>query len=239
MERNSLGRLVACGPALQSARVLLRDLYYPGGVAIAGKAICGLPKAGTIGSAARPFPARGIAEPQIVIGNMPGYPARLGLSRDGGFWLSRLRRAHASGRVRAARGRFPRGDDADHPARVSGSRPRSPPAVDCHEPMQFGSHQGARHREALGAAALLRASGPASTRTAKWWRACTAGSAAAITASPPRVDTAQGLVIVSKGSGRVLLDRSGASHMNEVIAVLNQPTEVPQAERRASRCSAS
>ena len=32
MERNTLGRIVACGPALDDARVLLRDLHYPAGV---------------------------------------------------------------------------------------------------------------------------------------------------------------------------------------------------------------
>ena len=35
MEKNHLGRLVACGAGLDGAKTLLRDLYYPHGVAIA------------------------------------------------------------------------------------------------------------------------------------------------------------------------------------------------------------
>ena len=35
MEKNHLGRLVACGAGLDGAKSLLRDLYYPHGVAIA------------------------------------------------------------------------------------------------------------------------------------------------------------------------------------------------------------
>ena len=34
MQKNHLGRLVACGPALDAPEVLLRDLHYPHGVAI-------------------------------------------------------------------------------------------------------------------------------------------------------------------------------------------------------------
>jgi sugar lactone lactonase YvrE len=65
----------------------LRDLYYPHGVAIAadGKTLWfteswkhQIRRAAVSG--------RDIAAPQTVIGNMPGYPTRLGYCAGGGFW---------------------------------------------------------------------------------------------------------------------------------------------------------
>ena len=76
--------------------------------------------------------------------------------------------------------------------------------------MQFGSDQGARHPEALGSAALLWPAGriDAEGEAVDSMHSRAGGSYHGITAA---CETPQGLVIVSKGSGRLLLDSTGDS----------------------------
>ena len=99
--------------------------------------------------------ATAIGPVSTVNGNLPGYPARLAKARPQRLLAQLLCRAHASRRVRAARGRFPRGDDGNHRTSLLG-RTRIASGEDCHEPMQWGWPQGARHPEAVGPAAFLR-----------------------------------------------------------------------------------
>ena len=209
MERNSLGRIVACGPALQSARVLLARAQLSGRrrdrrrwrSLVHRKLRPSRQPRGRF----RPWRRRRAADrdPQYA-----GLPVASRPEPRRRFLAQPLRRAHASGRVRAARGRFSRGDDADHPARVldraRAGHQRRLPGADADR-----RHQGARHPEALGAAALLRASGPARRRrrSGRDLHSRVGGRYHGITAA---IETAQGLVIVSKGSGRVLLQQTEA-----------------------------
>ena len=101
MAKNHLGRLVACGPGSEAPRVLLRDLFYPNGLAIAAGELW-FTEAWNHRVSRATIDGRGIKPPQTVIGNLPGYPARLGPASGGGFWLALFACAHASRRVRAA-----------------------------------------------------------------------------------------------------------------------------------------
>lgn len=96
MEKRHNGRLITCGAALDSATTLLRDLYYPYGVTIA-------PDTGQLWFSESwahrvsrmPLPHNGAAQPEIVLRNLPGYPARLHGDGRGGFYLGLFaRRTH-------------------------------------------------------------------------------------------------------------------------------------------------
>ena len=50
------------------------------------------------------------------------------------------------------------------------------------------------------------------------------------------IETAQGVVIVSKGSGRVLLHQSGMTPMNEMAVIDRAAENVVCRKARASRC---
>jgi hypothetical protein len=208
MERNSLGRIVACGPAFENARVLLRGLNYPGGLAASdgylwfsesfAHRISRVPVSGA--------GATGAA--QIVIRNMPGYPSRLGRSADGGFWLSVFGvRTHLIEFVL-------REDDFREemmrtvpqifwiaPALASGG--------DCREPMQIGAVKALGIQKpwapprSYGLLARLDVAG----EVVESLHSRVGGRYHGITAA---VETAQGVVIISKGSGRVLLRQADA-----------------------------
>ena len=159
MQKNRLGRLVACGPGFAEPRVLLDGLHYPHGLAILAR---------------RPQPVvHRKLEPSCKPGAIAGphhgqggsrerQPAGLsGTADQGARWrllAQHLCRAHAPRRVRAARGRFPRGNDAYHRAGAvgrAGARHDWPlPRADA-----VRLDQGARHPEAVGAAALVRLAG--------------------------------------------------------------------------------
>ena len=49
MERNKLGRIIGCDAGLGNARVALRGLEFPGGLAVSPTDSSGLPKASRIG----------------------------------------------------------------------------------------------------------------------------------------------------------------------------------------------
>ena len=184
MERNVLGRIIACGPALENAHVLLRGLNYPGGLAVAADGHLWFTESfahrvsRALISSARRHRSTADRDPQharLSVASRPRRRRRL-LAQS-------LCRAYALDRVRAAGGRFPRGHDADDfaslldRARADDQRRLSGTYADRRD-------QGARHPETLGAATLLRARSRGSTPTAKWRKPCTAGWAAAITASP-------------------------------------------------------
>lgn len=89
MAKNHLGRLISCGPGLDTAQVLLRNMHYPSGVSVAadGKSLWFVES--WIHRVSRAsIDGFEISAPQTVIGNLPGYPARIGSALGGGFWLS-------------------------------------------------------------------------------------------------------------------------------------------------------
>ena len=208
MERNHLGRLVGCGAGLDGAKSLLRDLYYPHGVAIAadGRTLWFTESwKHRISRAA--ISGRGIGEPQTAIGNMPGYPTRLGHCAAGGFWLSVFA-------VRTHLVEFVLGEDEFRQEMMATIRPGlwiSPALASsghCLEPMQFGGIKALGIEKpwapprSYGLLVRLDEDGEA----VESLHSRVGGRHHGITAA---CDTAQGLVIVSRGSGRVLLDRSG------------------------------
>jgi sugar lactone lactonase YvrE len=96
MEKRHNGRLIACGPALDSASTILGDLYYPYGVAIApdtGRVWFSESWAHRVSRIA--LPGNGAAHAEILLRNLPGYPARLHPDGHGGFYLGIFaRRTH-------------------------------------------------------------------------------------------------------------------------------------------------
>ena len=175
----------AATPRCANARVLLRGLNYPGGLAVAEGQLWFTESFGHRLSRAAISAAGSIGAPQIVIRNMPGYPSRLGRSSDGGFVAQPVWRAHAFDRVRPARGRFSRGDDAHHSKQNIGWRRRFRTAAIASSRCSSAASRRSEFRS------LGRRRGPTdwsrgSIATAKRWRACTAGLAAVTTASPRR-----------------------------------------------------
>ncbi len=209
MERNTLGRIVACGPALDNARVLLRGLNYPGGLAVAADGHLWFTESfGHRLSHALIEAPGAIAAPQIVIRNMPGYPSRLGRAADGGFWLSLFGvRTHLIEFV------LREDDFREEMMRTI------PPAYwiapglastgDCLEPMQSGSIKALGIQKpwapprSYGLVARLDADG----EVVETLHSRVGGRYHGITAA---IETAQGVVIVSKGSGCVLLHHADA-----------------------------
>ncbi len=209
MERNALGRIVACGPALDNARVLLRGLHYPGGLAVAPDGHLWFTEglAHRVSRALISGPAA-IAAPQIVIRNMPGYPSRLGRSAAGGFWLSVFA-------VRTHLIEFVLREDDFREEMMRTIRPAYwiAPALattgDCLEPMQIGGVKALGIQKpwapprSYGLVARLDADG----EVVETLHSRVGGRYHGITAA---IETAQGVVIISKGSGRVLLRQTDA-----------------------------
>ena len=208
MQKNRAGRLVACGPGLDKPAVLLRDLAYPHGLAIAGdgKNLL-MTESWSHRVSTAPLQGPGIGKMIAVNSNLPGYPARLAPAADGGFWLCFLAlRTHLVEFVLREddfREEMMRTIEPRHwvvPALASGG--------DCLEPMQFGSIKALGIQKpwaparSYGLVARLNEDGD----VVESLHSRVGGHHHGITAAR---ETAQGLVIVSKGSGRVLLDRSG------------------------------
>lgn len=96
MEKRSNGRLVVCSTALDNAQVLLNDLPYPCGLAVSanGKELW-LAEAWAHRLSRFALTADGIGPREVIAGNLPGYPARLHLDVNGGFFLGMFaRRTH-------------------------------------------------------------------------------------------------------------------------------------------------
>jgi hypothetical protein len=208
MERNSLGRIVACGPAFENPRVLLRELNYPGGLAVADGHLWFSESFSHRLSRAPISGAGAIGAAQIVIRNMPGYPSRLGHSTEGGCWLSLFG-------VRTHLIEFVLRED-DFREEMIRTIPQAfwiAPALasggDCREPMQIGAVKALGIQKpwapprSYGLLARLDRDGEA----VESLHSRVGGRHHGITAA---VETAQGVVIVSKGSGRVLLHQADA-----------------------------
>jgi sugar lactone lactonase YvrE len=96
MEKRHNGRLIVCGAGLDDSRTLLKDLHYPYGISVA-------PDHGQIWFneawahrvSRMSLSGNGMAQPEIVLRNLPGYPARLKPDGRGGFYLGLFaRRTH-------------------------------------------------------------------------------------------------------------------------------------------------
>jgi len=208
MEKNALGRLIVCRPALNGARVVQSHLAWPHGVALAadGRALW-FSESWSHRLSRVAVDGDRLGRPEVVIGNMPGYPGRLSRAAAGGFWL-------ASFAVRTHLIEFVlREDDF----RTEMMRTIAPPlwiapalntTNDSQEPMQFGNIK------ALGIekpwapprsyGLLVRIDGDGEPLESLHSRR--GGVHHGITAS---CESAHGLVIVSKGSGRLLRRTTG------------------------------
>jgi sugar lactone lactonase YvrE len=208
MQKNRLGCLVACGPGFDKPTVLLRDLAYPHGLAIApdGSNLW-LTESWSHRLSSAPLQGRGIGAVTPVNSNLPGYPARIANAAGGGFWLSffavRTHLVEFVLREDDFREEMMRTIEPRHwvsPALASGS--------DCLEPMQFGSIKALGIQKpwapprSYGLVVRINEDGD----VMESMHSRVGGRHHGITAA---CQTADALVIVSKGSGRVLLEQSG------------------------------
>ena len=206
MAKRHVGRLVSCGPTLDAPRVLLRGLHYPSGIAVSANGQdLWFTEAWNHRVSRAALDGRSLGKPEIVIGNLPGYPARLGRAAGGGFWLAMFA-------VRTHLVEFVLREDDYREEMLRTIEPHLwvAPALatsgHCHEPMQFGSIK------ALGIekpwapprsyGLLVRIDEEGDILESLHSRV--GGRYHGITAAR---ETAQGLVIISKGSGRVILVR--------------------------------
>jgi Strictosidine synthase len=206
VEKRHEGRLIACDAGLDDVRTLLNGLHYPYGITIS-------PDSGQLWFSESwahrvsrmPLTDGDRAKPEIVLRNLPGYPARLHSDGRGGFYLGIFaRRTHLIEFVLKE-------DDfrkdmiatmaADYwiaPAYAGGS--------DCLEPMQIGGVKALGIQKpwapprSYGLLVRLDANGEAADSV----HSRAGGRYHGITGA---CMTAQGLVIVSRGSGRLLLER--------------------------------
>jgi Strictosidine synthase len=209
MELNVLGRIISCGPALDRARVLQRGLNYPGGLAVAPDGYLWFTESFGHSLSRAPVTAPGsIGFIETVIRNMPGYPSRLTTTAGGGFWLSLFG-------VRTHLVEFVLKED-DFRYEMMRTIPRPywiAPAIsskrDCLEPLQLGGLRALGIEKpwapprSYGLLARLDADG----EVVDTLHSRVGGKNHGITNA---METARGVVIVSKGSGRVLLQHAGA-----------------------------
>ena len=206
MAKHHAGRLVSCGPALDRPEVLLRGLHYPNGLAVSGDGqSLWFTEAWNHRVSRAPIDGKRLGKARTVIANLPGYPARLGGAAGGGFWLALF-----AARTHLVEFVLREDDYREEMLRTIEPHLWVAPALatsgHCHEPMQFGSIK------ALGIekpwapprsyGLLVRIDGEGDILESLHSRV--GGRHHGITAAR---ETAQGLVIISKGSGRVILDR--------------------------------
>ena len=204
MAKNHLGRLVSCGPALGTARVLLRDMYYPNGLAIApgGKELW-FTESWSHRVSRTAIEGQAIGRPRVAIDNMAGYPGRLAPAAGGGFWIAVFA-------VRTHLVEFVLRED-DYREEMIRTIPPAlwvAPALatsnHCHEPMQFGSIKALGIEKpwapprSYGLVVRIDEEGdPLESLHSR-----VGGRIHGVTAAR---ETALGLVIVSKGSGQVVV----------------------------------
>jgi hypothetical protein len=204
MEKRSNGRLIACSAGLDQADVLLRDLAYPYGVAIAPDAkSLWFTESWAHRISRLPLDGNAAPLPQVVVGNMAGYPARLHGDGKGGFLLAMFaRRTHLI--------EFVLKEDDFREEMIATVAPDYwiAPALaggsDCLEPMQIGSVKALGIQKpwapprSYGLLVHLDGEGEATdslhSRAGGRFHGVTAACA-----------TSQGVVIAARGTGRLLL----------------------------------
>ena len=206
MEKRHNGRLVACDAALNSATTLLSDLAYPYGLALA-------PDTGQLWFSESwahrvsrlPLTGNGPASAEVVLRNLPGYPARLHGDGRGGFYLALFaRRTHLI--------EFVLKEDDFRQEMIATMPPQYwiAPAYaggsDCLEPMQIGAVKALGIQKpwapprSYGLLVHLDADGEATSSI----HSRAGGRFHGITAA---CATPQGTVIAARGAGRLLLSR--------------------------------
>jgi sugar lactone lactonase YvrE len=208
MEKRSNGRLIVCSAALDDARVLLTGLPYPYGVTVSadGKQLW-LAESWTHRLSRFALTGHGIAQREIVAGNLPGYPARLHPDAQGGFLLGLFaRRTHLIEFVLKEddfREEMLKSMPADYwiaPAFAGGS--------DCLEPMQIGGVKALGIQKpwapprSYGLLVHLDSEGEATDSL----HSRAGGRYHGVTGA---CDTPYGVVIAARGAGRLLLHRGG------------------------------
>ncbi len=204
LEKNHCGRLVRCEANLRGAAVLLRDLYYPYGVALSADQqhlwwteswIHRVSRAAISGTK--------IATPESVLRNMPGYPARLHPDNAGGFYIGLFG-------LRTHLVEFVLKEDDFRQEMLATIPPNHwiAPALssgdDCLEPMQIGSVKALGIQKpwapprSYGLLAHIDEQGD----VIESFHSRVGGRYHGITAA---CETSQGIVVVSKGSGYALL----------------------------------
>lgn len=207
MEKRTNGRLLRAGPALDGAEVLREKLAYPNGVMIeaGGSLLYSESWSHALSRAERDGDRFGA--PTAVARNLVGYPARLRPSSDGTFWVPFFG-------VRTHLTEFVLREDEfrEEMLRTIPQRYWLGPALssghDCLEPMQIGSVKalGIKKPWAPPRSYGLLARMDSSGEIVESLHSRADGKYHGITAA---CDTPQGLVIASKGAGRLLLRAGG------------------------------
>jgi hypothetical protein len=209
MEKNSAGRILSCGPQLDEPRTVLRDLPYPNGLAVSrdGRQLF-FTEAWSHRLCRALIEAQTLGPVTPVLPNLAGYPGRLGHANAGGFWL-------AIPAVRTHLIEFVLREDDYREEMIHTIPPQYwiAPALatrgDALEPMQSGGIKALGIEKpwapprSYGLVARVEEDG----EFVESLHSRVGGKYHGITSA---CDTAQGLVIISKGHGRVLLDTSGA-----------------------------
>jgi Strictosidine synthase len=204
LEKKHGGRLMRCEAGFSQASVLLRDLYYPHGVALSADQLHLWWTESWIHRVSRAAIAGDrIAAPEPVLRNLPGYPARLHLDNAGRFYLGLFGlRTHLI--------EFVLKEDDFRQEMLQTVPPNYwiAPALssgdDCLEPMQIGSVKalGVQKPWAPPRSYGLLAHIDEHGDIIESFHSRVGGRYHGITAA---CETSQGVVVVSKGSGYALL----------------------------------
>ena len=209
MQKNRAGRIIVCGPGFESPKVVIRNLAYPYGLAFSrDERFLWLTESWSHRVCRAAVMGRDLGTVEPIIRNLPGYPARLGRAVGGGFWLSLFAlRTHLIEFV------LREDDFREEMMRTIAPQYWIAPALatsgDALEPMQSGSIKALGIQKpwapprSYGLIARIDEDGD----VIESLHSRVGGRCHGVTAA---CETAQGLVIVSKGHGRALLDTSGA-----------------------------
>jgi hypothetical protein len=204
MEKRHNGRLIVCGAAFDGATTLLDGLSYPYGITIQQETgQLWFTESWAHRLSRMPVPANGAARPETVLRNLPGYPARITPDGRGGFHLGLFaRRTHLIEFV------LKEDDFRDEMIATVAPELWIAPAYaggdNCLEPMQIGGVKALGIQKpwapprSYGLLAHLDANGEATTSI----HSRAGGRFHGITGA---CATPQGLVIASRGAGRLLL----------------------------------
>ena len=208
MEKRSNGRLISCDATMASACVELSNLQYPYGVSVAADSnSLWFTESWSHRVSRIPLRASGQQQPEVVLRNLPGYPARIHPNGRGGFYLGVFaRRTHLVEFVLKE-------DDFREEMMTTIApdywvAPAFAGGADCLEPMQIGSVKALGIQKpwapprSYGLLAHLNGDGEATDSI----HSQAGGRFHGITGA---CATPQGAVIVARGAGRLLLEPGG------------------------------